>query len=181
MDYQRKPVNIPGWEMYQVDTDGNVYSKSGKILKYSLNPQGYCIVNFYHDGMQKGFAIHTLVAKTFIPNNDPNRNQVNHKNGNKKDNTVTNLEWVTRLENVHHAMYVLGHTKIGAKNPRAKAIQGFDKKTGELKYDFPSISDAARFFVKEGKNYIVIKQLIWATLHQKYGKKSYRGCIWKYK
>ena len=37
MDYQKKPVNIKGWEMYQVDTDGNVYGQNGKILKYSIN------------------------------------------------------------------------------------------------------------------------------------------------
>ena len=84
MEYEKRPVNIKGWEMYQVDTDGNVYGKNGKKLKYSLNHNGYCIVNFYHNHIRKGFGVHTIVALTFIENNNPLKTQVNHKMGIKK-------------------------------------------------------------------------------------------------
>ena len=182
MEYQKKPVNIKGWEMYQVDTEGNVYGQNGRILKYSINHRGYCIVNFNHSHKRQGFAIHTLVAKTFIENTNPLRTQVNHKNGNKKDNKVENLEWTTPKENTHHARTVLGFDNTGSKNPRAKAIQGFDKKTGELQYDFPSLADAAKFFAKENRNYRTIENIIWCIATAKdYGKKSYKGCVWRYK
>ena len=179
MEYQKKPVNIKGWEMYQVDTEGNVYGKNGKILKYSINYRGYCIVNFYHNHIRKGFGIHTLVAMTFIENQDREKTQVNHKDGVKSNNCVNNLEWTTPKENVEHAIKVLGFDKTGANNPKAKAIQGFDKKTGELKYDFPSLADAARFFTKPGHNYRYIQNCICRVLTK--DRKSYKGCIWKYK
>lgn len=66
MEYKRQ--NINGYEEYQVDTNGVVYGKNGKKLKYSINHNGYCIVNFYNNHKRKGFAIHTLVAKQFILN-----------------------------------------------------------------------------------------------------------------
>ena len=91
MNYEKKPVNIKGWEMYQVDTDGNVYSKQGKIMKPSINHKGYMIVNFYHNHIRKGFGIHTLVATTFIEHEDY-KNQVNHKDGNKQNNNVGNKQ-----------------------------------------------------------------------------------------
>lgn len=80
LKYQKKPINIEGWEMYQVDTDGNVYGQKGGVLKYSINHKGYCIVNFNHNHKRQGFSVHTLVAKTFIENTNPLKTQVNHKN-----------------------------------------------------------------------------------------------------
>lgn len=179
MEYEKRPVNIKGWEMYQVDTDGNVYGKNGKKLKYSLNHNGYCIVNFYHNHIRKGFGVHTIVALTFIENNNPLKTQVNHKNGNKEKNNVENLEWVTPKENIDHAINVLGLNKFGANNPNAKEIQGFDKKTYELKCKFLSLADAARFFAKEGQNYRNIQKSICQALNG--SRKSYKGLIWKYK
>ena len=44
MNYEKCPVNIQGWEMYQVDTEGNVYGKNGKKMKPSLNVHGYYMV-----------------------------------------------------------------------------------------------------------------------------------------
>lgn len=181
MEYEKRPVNIKGWEMYEVDTDGNVYGKNGNKLKYSLNHNGYCIVNFYHNHIRKGFGVHTIVALTFLDNNDPLKTQINHKNGNKEKNNVENLEWVTPKENTLHAKNVLGFNNFGKNNINAKAIQGFDKKTGELKYNFSCLADAARYFAPEGKNYRKYVQLIWRTMGHDEHRKSYKGCIWKYK
>lgn len=181
MKYEKRPVNIPGWEMYQVDTNGIVYSKKDKPLKYSINHSGYCMVNFYHNHQRKGFAIHTLVAKTFIEGETKERNQVNHIDGNTTNNCVENLEWVTGLENIYHAINVLGHNKFGKNNSQAKAIYGYDKKTGGKLYEFGSIADAARFFVKPNHNPRYIQSIICQIAKSKNGKKSYRGCVWKYK
>lgn len=180
MNYEKRSVNIQGWEMYQVDTQGNVYGKNGRRLKYSLNPRGYCIVNFCNKPYKiQGFAVHTLVAITFIPNNDNQKTQVNHKDGNKQNNNVENLEWVTPKENTYHSIYVLGNDYSGSKSVKAKSIIGIDKYTNEIKYNFDSISDAAKFFVKINGNYRTIETCIWRVLKNK--RKSYRGCIWKYK
>ena len=179
MNYKKKPVNIEGWGMYQVDTDGNVYSKQGKIIKPSINHNGYLIVNFYHNHIRKGFAIHTIVAKTFLPNGDKNKNQVNHKDGNKQNNNVDNLEWVTAKENTQHSINTLGNNKIGINNPNSKRIYGYDKKTKELKYKFDSVADAAKYFVSNGKNFRYIQNIICQVANNK-NKKSYKGCVWKY-
>ena len=179
MNYEKRPVNIEGWGMYQVDTDGNVYSKSDKIMKYSINHNGYCILNFSSKGKSKGFAIHTIVAKTFLSNNDKNKNQVNHKDGNKQNNNVDNLEWVTAKENTQHSVNTLGNNKIGINNPNSKRIYGYDNKTKELKYKFDSVADAAKYFVSNGKNFRYIQNIICQVANNK-NKKSYKGCVWKY-
>jgi len=181
MTYEKRPVNIKGWEMYQVDTEGNVYGKKGNILKYSINHSGYCIVNFYHNHIRKGFGIHTLVAETFVQGKTKERNQVNHKDGNTQNNKAENLEWVTIQENINHAIHILGHNKIGANNPQAKAVFGYDKNNGKMKYEFGSLADAARYFTKPNKDYKIIQNIIWCVIHNKANKKSYHGCIWKYK
>ena len=178
MDYQKKPVNIKGWEMYQVDTDGNVYGQNGKILRYSINYRGYCTINFNHNHKRKGFAVHTLVARTFIKNDDVSRTQVNHKNGIKTDNRVDNLEWVTPKENVRHSREVLGFDNSSANNTQSKPIKGFDKNTGELKYKFLSLADAARLFVQPGSNYRYIQNSISRVLNDT--RKSYKNCVWEY-
>ena len=69
------------------------------MLKQSLNDKGYPIVNI----AGKIRRVHRLVADRYIPNPD-NKPQVNHKDGNKLNNNVSNLEWVTNQENRNHAV-----------------------------------------------------------------------------
>lgn len=177
MEYQKKPVNIEGYEMYQCDTEGVVYGKNSKPLKPNINQHGYKYVVFCVNGKTKVFQVHRIIAFTFVPNPN-NFPMVNHLDGNKLNNNADNFEWTTNQGNMQHARDVLGYF-IGANNPKAKEIQGFDKKTGELKYDFPSLADAARFFVKPEHNYKNVQICIYQVATGK--KKSYKGCIWKYK
>ena len=181
MEYQRKPINIPGLERWEVDTEGTVYNLNGTPRKYSLNHSGYCIVSFVtKDKKRISVAVHTIVAKTFLPKPSEDCWQVNHKNGNKTKNNVENLEWVTPVENVHHAIDVLGNDQTGANNINARKIIARDKKTGELKYQFDSLIDAAKFLATENQNPRRIQNCIWQVLQKRYGKKSYRGCTWEY-
>lgn len=184
MEYQRKPIGIEGWEEYECDTNGVIYGKIGKPLKPSINPNGYCIVNLCANNIIKGFGVHTLIAKTFIPNPDPTtKTQVNHKNGNKQDNSVENLEWVTPQENIAHSVKILGYDKIGVKNPQAKEIWAYHKETGELIYHFDCVMDAARFFLKDNYEYKkarCIQNIISQNANGKGHHKSYRGCLWTY-
>ena len=106
---------------YKISTTGRVINKNGheKVLD-NHSKDGYLKVNLYKDGIGSSKRVHRLVAEAFIPNPD-NKPDVNHKNGNKHDNRVDNLEWVTKSENMKHA-YQTGLVKpscsmTGKKNP----------------------------------------------------------------
>jgi hypothetical protein len=71
------------------------------LLKPFKNRKGYLMVNI--KDLQKTKSVHRLVADAFIPNVD-NKPQINHINGIKSDNKVSNLEWVTNEENFNHAL-----------------------------------------------------------------------------
>jgi hypothetical protein len=78
-----------------------------KLLKAGKSKSGYYIVSFCVDGVKSNQTVHRLVARAFIAN-ELNKPQVNHKDGNKLNNHVDNLEWVTVSENGLHAYRTLG-------------------------------------------------------------------------
>ena len=86
---------------YMVSNYGDIYSiRSKKILKGEITKKGYIRVRLTNNNRM---LIHVIVAKTFIPN-PQNKPQVNHKDGNKQNNCVDNLEWCTQSENMVHAL-----------------------------------------------------------------------------
>lgn len=96
-------VPVEGFDLYMVDPYGRVYSLyKKKLLKPYTSSFGYWKLVLYNEDEKVNKKIHRLVAAAFIDNPDT-KPQVNHKNGNKKDNRVSNLEWVTTKENTHHA------------------------------------------------------------------------------
>ena len=98
-----KPVNIKGFEgLYEVSNTGQVRSvKTGRILKNCLAGKGYCQVGLHKDGVQKNVFVHRLVAQAFIPN-PKNYPEVNHKDENKLNNRIDNLEWCTSKYNINY-------------------------------------------------------------------------------
>lgn len=86
-----------------VYTDGRVGHYKGKTLTPSNGGNGYKYVHLSKNGVTNRVGIHRLVAEAFLPK-DNERNVVNHKDGNKHNNTVENLEWVTCSENSKHAV-----------------------------------------------------------------------------
>jgi hypothetical protein len=90
---------------YQVSNFGRVKSlKHGKerILKPAIGTRGYLQNELSTNGNRKNWALHRLVALAFIGNPE-NKPQINHIDGNKINNHIDNLEWVTRKENMEHA------------------------------------------------------------------------------
>lgn len=86
---------IKNYENYLIDTEGNVYNiTTNKILKGSIGEHGYKYYRLSKKGKKKMFYAHRLVAETFL-SNPHNFNIVNHIDGNKLNNNITNLEWTT--------------------------------------------------------------------------------------
>ena len=143
---------------YAVDTKGNVFSlrnshskqrETPLKLKYRRCPGGYLSVRLFDGCNYVAWRVHRLVADTYIPN--PNDlPQVNHINGDKDDNRVSNLEWLSPGDNVAHA-YVLGlkkapRSRLGQFNelhPGSRPIRQLSL-SGELLQVFPSIQEAGR-------------------------------------
>ena len=102
--------DVKGFEgKYKVSNLGNIYSiKKDIIISPTYNHKGYLRVSLYNK-KQYILTIHRLVAKAFIPN-PKNLPQVNHKDGNKTNNCVENLEWCDNSYNIKEA-YRLGLKK----------------------------------------------------------------------
>ena len=119
--------DIPGYEgRYQVSDQGRVLSvRTNSFLKPNVMTHRYVCVHLYSGGKQSRVVktIHQLVALAFIPNLH-NCREVNHKNFVRHDNRIANLEWVTRSENVRHAV-AAGRRGISQK--RVRGINLLDK------------------------------------------------------
>ena len=106
---------IPGFEgRYEASTEGRIRQRiasprrrSGFIVPQNNADHGYKRVGLYADGKFKCFLVHRLVAETFMPARAKGT-EVNHINGDKADNRIENLEWITHTENMRHASRVLG-------------------------------------------------------------------------
>jgi hypothetical protein len=95
---------IDSFPNYEISTDGVVSNiKTGKKLVHTYNKKGYASVTLCNNEtyIRKQFRLNRLVAQAFIPNPE-NKSQVNHKDGKKSNNNVTNLEWTTPSENIKH-------------------------------------------------------------------------------
>ena len=91
---------IPGFPNYTICKDGIIIGKAEK--KQTLGKNGYRYVTLYSNNQSKKLYIHRLLAELYIPNPECKRT-VNHIDGNKQNNCLTNLEWHTDSENIKHA------------------------------------------------------------------------------
>lgn len=136
-DLSNKEVwkDIEGYEgLYQISNLGRVKSLpkirgrtlvEERILSPVLGNRGYKMIMLYKNNGNKRFSIHRLIAKAFIPNIS-NKPYINHKDGNKLNNSIENLEWCTCRENIIHALnmglmnYVIAPKGAKAKNAALK-------------------------------------------------------------
>ncbi len=110
----KKWLPVPNYEgLYEVSNLGKIksinynHTKVEKILAEKSHKSGYKTVVLCKNGEKKNKSIHILVASAFIPN-PQKKCQVNHIDGNKSNNCVENLEWVTASENIRHSFASLG-------------------------------------------------------------------------
>lgn len=151
-------MDIKGFEgKYEIYEDGSIWTVGNKFNGYKrkkmatkVNRSGYLQLFLSKDGWQKTYTVHRLVAETFIsnPNNLP---QVNHIDGNKQNNAVSNLEWVTAKQNKTHAMNCKNSTTraavlktISEYNDKIMYKKVVLEKDG-IKYSFNSTREAAKF------------------------------------
>ena len=151
-------VKIKGYEeFYEISPSGEIRSKDrtvtdkigrtrswkGKVLNPDVAPNGYYRVSFSINRKRKQFYVHRLIAEYFIPNPD-NLPQVNHIDGNKLNNSLDNLEWVTVQDNVIHAYknglinHISGkehfnYGKFGSESKKAKPVIATNIITNETK------------------------------------------------
>ena len=154
---------------YEVSNTGFVRNKTTKyILKGRETINGYLQVSLKIDNKNKFMNkyIHRLVAQFWLDNID-NKKEVNHIDGNKKNNNILNLEWVTAKENSNHRVNVL-NKKI-TDNKRV----GMFNKQNQLIQTFNSVKQAGQYFGKSRVN-------IDNALKHKNNQQTAYGYIWEY-
>ena len=149
---------------YDVSESGVITNKYGKVIKQWNNKLfKYMAVGLSKDNKSFVRYVHRMVAEVYIPNPE-NKPQVNHKDGNKLNNHFSNLEWVTREENIQH-MYDSGlkkyrplhyKGKFGSEHNRSKAVMCIE--TGII---YGSQSEAGRMLNIDNTS------VSWSIKHQK--------------
>lgn len=152
---------LNGYPGYMISSDGRIFKDCEEIRQHP-NGRGYNKVFLYNSaGEKKSRPVHRLVAEAFIPN-PSGLPVVNHKNCNKLDNRVDNLEWVSYQENTQH--YLKTTTR------ETKPIVRINPKTGKVKEVFSSIRIASKCY---GYDYRTFYDAIKRGC-------LYRGSLWKH-
>ena len=178
---------VKGFEgLYQISNLARVYSfprvdalnrkKGGHFVSTRKLPKGYVIISLNKDGVQYTRFLHKLVAEAFLPN-PQGKPEVDHIDTDKNNNTVSNLRWVTRAENMNNPITysamsgnAMKNPVSGAKNPfsRSVAQYSFD---GELIAEFESVGLASK---TTGLSHTSIQRCAKGI------NKSGGGYVWKY-
>ena len=136
---------IPGFENYLINTKGDVYSlHSNAFLKPWKNKKGYLKLELRKNGKRNNCSVHRLVAVTFIPN-PCNLPEVNHKDENKSNNHVDNLEWCSSKYNANYGTRNIRTVqnrkeKYGKEHHRAKQVRCIN--TGQV---FDTVTQAEKW------------------------------------
>ena len=138
---------------------------SERILRPATDKNGYLYVDLYKDGKRKTYKVHRLVAQAFIPN-PHSLPEVNHKNEDKTDNRVENLEWCTQEYNINY-----GTRNVKVAKSMSKPVLQYTV-DGELVREWKSTAEAEQ---QVGFSHQNISSCCLGKA------KTYKGYIWKYK
>ena len=103
---------------------GAIENHKGRVMKQHKAGLGYLFVSLFKKGKRKMIYVHRLVASEFLERND--KSHVNHKDFNKTNNELSNLEWVTAKENTHH--YLMASPGMAAKDASEKILSSYAEK-----------------------------------------------------
>lgn len=171
---------IDGFPNYAINRNGEIFSRykfKTAIVSDDWRPVqhvldkgvGYFLVTLVHEGVRKNQFVHRLLAQHFIPN-PQNKAHVNHIDGNKQNNVLSNLEWVTPQENSAHAQ------RMGLCDSRNQScsvsVLQLDKESRSVVAEYPSIHEA-------GRTTGIAWQNIWKVCDGQ--RKSAGGYAWEYK
>lgn len=160
---------IIGFDNYTISDVGVVTNtKTGRIRKPIVSSTGYCKVDLYCNGVGKIHSVHRLVADAFLLNPD-NKPCVNHKDSNRTNNSVDNLEWATHQENIEHGW------RVGLKTNKPIYVPVLQYSLdGILVKEYESITQAGIAMGKPGRRSGISNALQGKT-------KSAYGFKWTYK
>lgn len=166
-----KPVE--GYEgIYEVSNFGRVkslnYHREGivKILKPQKDGSGYLQVQLWRNGKMKAFKVHRLVAEAFLPN-PLGLPEINHKDEDKTNNIVSNLEWASRWDNMHYG------TLYERTSKSVEASRFSDFRTIELR--FASTKEAGRNGYSSGNVSACCRGCYCSEENNKY-----KGLYWRF-
>jgi hypothetical protein len=151
---------IPEWPAYETSSDGRIrHEDRRRQLKAHCNHGGYPMVSLYRDGKGTTTAVHRIVAMTFLGER-PTGYTINHKDGNKLNNSVENLEFVTLKENREHAIR-LGLWGFGERNGNSKLTKDQVIRIRELYGTMPHYKLARLFGIQKSTTMAIGKRKIW--------------------
>lgn len=115
--------DIPNYEgKYQISNMGRILNNHTKRVSKGVNHgNGYLYYTFHKDGKSKNFYVHRLVAEAFISNPE-NKRTVNHKDFDRTNNKVENLEWCTHSENLKHSSDHMSRSKLSKSILKDKTV-----------------------------------------------------------
>ena len=153
------------------NANGGLFHRKERMLKYSKSRLGYLLVYLYTDnGKKRTVPVHQVVARAFIPNPE-NKPEVDHKDGNKANNTVDNLRWVTHQENCANPLTAIKQRNYFEERAKHKKTIAAYTQSGKLVGIWPTITMAA-------KETNTCRHSISYAANGKY--KSANNLIWKY-
>ena len=163
--------DVVGYEgLYEVSNMGRIKSLPRKVnignsknrltTEKNLKPEksyGYLRLVLNNNNIQKHYLIHRLVAQAFIPNPE-NKSDINHIDSNRSNNIISNLEWVTRKENMEHCIK-MGRNNRGEKQGSSVLKEKDIIKIRKSKLSIKTLAD--KFNVSKGNIYHILKKETW--------------------
>ena len=134
--------DIKGYEgLYAVTSCGKVWSYRSKIfLKATANNKGYLMVGLHKDGHEKKYLLQRLVLEAYCPVEEMEKLEVNHKDEDRKNDSLNNLEWTTHKENCNYSSHNEKQSKAHTNHPRkSKRVRCV-----ETEIIYPSMKEASR-------------------------------------